>query len=199
MPDARIAPAIRPPDIVFPLAAVDNEPMRDGPLRVAAKALALIRFEVDLWLTRAIRRFRGEPSFTLGGHCRACGFCCQTPEIRPHPVVYHLPALRWLFLLWQEKVNRFELLEVRRKERVFRFRCTHYDPDSRLCDSYRSRPGMCRDYPRLLLYSTNPQLHRECGYVAVHRRADQLKQALSTVELDDQQRQELERNLHLEG
>ena len=61
-------------------------------------------------------------------------------------------------------MNGFELVGEDAEEQALVFRCTHYDRATRSCDSYDSRPGMCRDYPRLLLWQPRPQLLPGCGY-----------------------------------
>ena len=83
--------------------------------------------------------------------------------------------------------------------RSFVFRCTHFDPATRSCDSYDSRPGICRDYPRLLLWQPNPELLPGCGYRARPPNADGLKAALARVELTPDQRAKLEKGLRLDG
>jgi hypothetical protein len=130
--------------------------MRDGPLRRALKAVARARFFVDVRLDRAIRRRRG-PWFELGGECRRCARCCEAPAIAVNAVVWHVRSVRALFLWWQRAVNGFLLQEARRAGRTFVFRCTHFDGATRTCDSYDSRPGLCRDYPRALLYQPEPE------------------------------------------
>jgi Fe-S-cluster containining protein len=62
-----------------------------------------------------------------------------------------VPSLRRVFLWWQRVVNGFELKATHARERTFVFTCTHFDEATRLCDSYGSRPGLCRDYPRATL------------------------------------------------
>jgi len=75
------------------------------------------------------------------------------------------------------KSPRGRSVEARRAERNFVFRCTHFDPATRSCDSYASRPGMCRDYPRNLTYSALPEFLPECGYSAVYKKGEQLRSA----------------------
>jgi uncharacterized protein len=116
-----------------------------------------MRFAVDVALNRAWRR-RREVWHDLAGECRRCARCCDAPSIQSNALVWHLRTLRASFLWWQRVVNGFVLTDTLRSERVFVFRCTHFDPATRTCDSYESRPGMCRDYPRALLYQPDPQL-----------------------------------------
>ena len=123
-------------------------------------------------------RALGERPYRLGGACRRCAACCEAPAIRVHALVWLAPLLRRSFLWWQQKVNGFVLVDARRPERTFVFRCTHFDRATRSCDSYASRPGMCRDYPRALLYQASPELLPGCGYRPLARNAAALKRAL---------------------
>lgn len=172
--------------------------MRDGPLRRAVKAIARWRFFLDVRLARALHRARGQPWFELAGECRRCARCCEAPSIRAHWLVWYLPTLRALFLWWQRAVNGFVLQETVRAERVFVFRCTHFDWATRACDSYASRPGMCRDYPRALLYQPAPELLPGCGYRARDPRARRFLRVLAQHPLSEEQRETLRRKLHLE-
>ena len=101
--------------------------MRDGLLRRSVKAIARGAFFLNLWSDRGLRRLRGARPFVLGGDCRRCAACCEAPAIRVHPLVFLAPLLRRAFLWWHEQVNGFVLAEARRAERVFVFRCTHFD------------------------------------------------------------------------
>ena len=105
--------------------------------------------------------------------------------------------LRRLFLRWQEAVNGFVLTQARRSERTFVFRCTHFDAATRSCDSYASRPGMCRDYPRALLFQPQPEMLSGCGYRPVARNAARVLRVLQDQPLTDEQRVRLSRELHL--
>jgi uncharacterized protein len=172
--------------------------MRDGPLRRALKALARARYALDLRATRALRRARGERPYELGGECRRCARCCEAPGIQVGRLTWHLPLLRRAFLRWQRTVNGFELTGRDRAARVFIFRCTHFDPASRCCDSYDSRPGMCRDYPRALLWQPHPELLPGCGYRPVVWNSRGLERSLQDATLSEEQRQKLRRGLFLD-
>lgn len=173
--------------------------MRDGPWRRALKRLALWNFELDVTLRRAWRRRRGREPYRLGGECRRCARCCEAPGIQVGRLVWHLPTLRAAFLRWQRSVNGFALTGLHPAQRVFVFRCTHFDWETRACDSYDSRPGMCRDYPRALLRQPNPELLPGCGYRPVAARAEALAEALARLPLTRGQREKLRKGLFLEG
>ena len=172
--------------------------MRDGPIRRSVKAVALGAFRLNLWADRSRRAALGERPYRLGGTCQRCAACCEAPAVRVHALVWLAPLLRRSFLWWQEKVNGFVLVELLRRERTFVFRCTHFDLATRSCDSYASRPGMCRDYPRALLYQASPELLPGCGYRPLARNAAALKRALDARPLSAEQRERLARQLHLE-
>lgn len=99
-------------------------------------------------------------------------------------------------------VNGFELVEADRQARAFVFRCTHFDWQTRRCDSYATRPAMCRDYPRVLLDQPWPELFEGCGFrvraADAERQAAILDQALAQGGLDAEQAAELRRKLRLE-
>jgi len=96
-------------------------------------------------------------------------------------------------------VNGFELVSHDARRRTFVFRCTHFDWTMRSCDSYDSRPGMCRDYPRFLLWQANPELLPGCGYRAIAPNAPGLGASLAELDLTPEQRKKLRRGLRLDG
>jgi len=173
--------------------------VKDGPLRRALKRVALCGFRAGLAAQRAWRRSRGDTPWTLGGSCRRSGGCCEAPAIAAGRAVFTVAAARRLFLAWQRHVNGFELVSTDARARLFVFRCTHFDRATRSCDSYGSRPGMCRDYPRLLLFQPNPELLPGCGYRAIPPNAEGLRSALDRAGLTPEQREKLRRGLRLDG
>ncbi len=171
--------------------------MRDGPLRFALKRFALWIGAADLAILRAALRLRGEPRYRLAGACGGCARCCEAPSIRVGRITWYLRSARALFLAWQKHVNGFELVERLRPERVFVFRCTHFDPTTRRCDSYASRPLLCRDYPRVLLHQPWPDLFDECGYRPEAKDGAALREALARSGLDPARVAEIRRRLFL--
>ena len=172
--------------------------MRDGPGRRVLKAFALVLFYANRaprLLGRGLRRL---DLWRLGGECRRCAACCERPAIRANPLVWHMPLLRRVFLWWQEHVNGFVLAGTVPRERLFQFDCTHFDRATRSCDSYTSRPGMCRDYPRALLAQPAPELLPGCGYRPVLARAGRMLRVLASQPLSAEQRARLVRELRLE-
>lgn len=172
--------------------------MRDGPIRRAVKCLARWAFQLDLAVSRAVARRRGREHYLLGGECRRCAKCCDAPGIQVGRFVWFSRALRFVFLWWQERVNGFVLVEARHEIRSFIFRCTHFDTATRTCDSYGSRPGICRDYPRFLLQQPAPEMMPGCGYRPIAKNAAALEAALRAQNLSDEQLVKLRRGLHLE-
>jgi Fe-S-cluster containining protein len=172
--------------------------VKDGPVRRALKRAALWNFEASLSLLRAFERRRGRIPYDLGGECRRCARCCEAPGIQVGWAIWYLPLLRRLFVAWQEHVNGFVLTGRERAGRVFVFKCTHFDWTTRSCDSYESRPGMCRDYPRVLLAQANPEFLPGCGYRAVAANADGLVRAIERASVTREQMARLKKDLRLE-
>lgn len=56
---------------------------------------------------------------------------------------------------------------------------------------------MCRDYPFNLLYSTNPVFLERCGYHAVYKNAEGMREALEKLDLPEEKPQKLKRELHI--
>lgn len=171
--------------------------MRDGPGRAALKGLARALWWVDLGVARALARRRGEPGYALSGSCNGCGMCCEAPSMAVSRLIWSTRVIRALFVWWQLRVNRFELVRAERDGRVFVFRCGHFDPKTRACDSYSTRPGMCRDYPGGLLYQPFPELFDECSYSIVSTKDDRMRAALEGMNLSEDQRARLSRRLGL--
>ena len=172
--------------------------MRDGPLRRTLKSVALAWFVATVGFDRALLRLMGHAPFRLGGDCGKCAACCERPSIRVTWLTWFLPTLRRAFLAWQHHVNGFTLVESDVAARVFVFTCTHFDPSTRRCDSYDTRPGMCRDYPRALLYQPHPELLPGCGYRPIARNAKRFLRVLGAQSLSDEQRAKLKKDLFLE-
>jgi uncharacterized protein len=172
--------------------------VKDGAVRRALKAVVRAFVLFDLRVHRAVLRLRGNAPFLLGGGCERCAACCETPAIRVGVLTWHLPTLRRAFLWWQRRVNGFELASSDFRRRTFTFTCSHFDRATRRCDSYASRPAMCRDYPRLLLEQPHPELMPGCGYRPVARDAKRRLRVLEAQPLTDEQRARLKRDLFLE-
>lgn len=172
--------------------------MRDGAVRWTIKRLALWHFQANLLAWRAALRLRGVRPYRLTGSCGGCARCCEAPAIAVGKPTWYLPTLRRLFLAWHRVINGFELIGREREGRVFVFRCTHFDPATRRCDSYSSRPGICRDYPRALLWQSYPELFDGCGFRPLHPDAARLSAELEGRGLEGERLQELRRRLFLE-
>lgn len=172
--------------------------MKDGSVRRVVKAVALAAFRFDVGLHRAVERLRGRSRFVLGGDCRRCAACCEAPAIQVGWFTWYFPMLTQLFLWWHRVVNGLELTGRDFRGRALIFRCTHFDAEARACDSYDSRPGMCRDYPRLLLHQPHPELLPGCGYRPVARDAKRFLRVLADQDLTPDQRARLKKELFLE-
>lgn len=173
--------------------------MPDGRVRRTLKRIALLFFSVSLWLSRWQRRQDGSSPFDLGGSCQGCGICCEAPAMRVGWVTWYLPTLRFFFLRWHAAVNRFHLQSTNDAERTFVFSCDHFDSSARRCNSYESRPGMCRDYPRALLDQPAPALFPDCGYRALATNRRELVHILEAQNLGEERMGKLKKRLYLEG
>jgi hypothetical protein len=172
--------------------------MKDGLWRRAVKRMARWNFRVELGLQRAWRRARGERPWPLGGRCQRSGGCCEAPTIAVGRLVWSLPRVRQVFLAWQKHVNGFELVREDCRGQALVFHCTHFDRATRSCDSFDSRPGMCRDYPNVLLWQPRPEFLPGCGYRALTPNAAGLRQALDRLDLTPEQREKLRKGLRLD-
>ena len=133
----------------------------------------------------------------LGGTCEGCALCCDHPTMSVGRLIWFMPTCRRLFLWWQRVVNGFVFERAERSSRSLVFRCTHLDPITRKCDSYDSRPGMCRDYPRLLLGQAWPEFFDGCGFRAVATDPERTARILEQTDLSPEQRKTLEVRLRL--
>lgn len=171
--------------------------MTDGIVKKLIKRIVWWRYATDLWITREILKFRGEERYYLKGQCNRCGRCCETPSIQMTEIGYHIEFFRKWVILWHKHINGFRLINQHKHEATLTFSCSHFNSETRECDSYSSRPGMCRDYPLNQIYSVNPRFFPECGFYAVDKRADSFRSALEKTGLPQQKLEELFRRLHL--
>jgi Fe-S-cluster containining protein len=172
--------------------------VKDGPVRRVVKRLALWNFQANVWLHRWRQRRAGQEHYRLAGDCRLCAKCCEAPAIQVGELTWHVAFLRAMFLAWQKHVNGFDVTGRDPLTQTFSFRCTHFDWATRRCDSYDSRPGMCRDYPRLLLEQPRPEFLADCGYRAVWRRAESMNRALEAAGVEPSTLERLRHDLYLE-
>lgn len=172
--------------------------MRDGIIRRAVKLAARCVYGLGAWIYDGGNRIVFKPQYELGGACARTGQCCVRPRIKVGYLTQKFVLYRRLWLWWQRVVNGFIFDGEEDGGRLHAFICTHYDAETRSCDSYDSRPGMCRHYPRLLLNQVEPNFHPGCGYRAVNVYADQLKAKLKQLRLDEEKVRKLEKDLHVE-
>ena len=171
--------------------------MRDGPIRACIKAIVRAAWALELGVRRGFVRLRKAPRYRLGGACGGCAKCCEQPTIRVGVATLRLGLLRRLFLGWQRVVNGFEWVATDEDAQTFAFRCTHFNHVTRRCDSYATRPFLCRDYPRALLDQAWPELFPGCGFRAVAPNAQAMREALARSGLPEEKQAELARRMHL--
>ena len=149
--------------------------------------------QLDYQVTRnIIAKLMQYAQLIRGWFCPSCFFHGWFPN-RNHSLTTR-PTFS--FSLPWDRIG-FELLKIDLRNRHMVFRCTHYDPATKLCDSYHSRPGRCRDYPRNLLTAPRPQFFSECSYFAVDRNAERYRRALERFPITEEKREELFERLYL--
>ena len=172
--------------------------MRDGAFVRAVKRVALLSHRADLAAHRALRRARGERPWTLGGACCRSGACCEAPAISVGRLAWSMPTAAGSSSPGSGGSTGSSWRPRTRRARAFVFRCSHFDRRTRSCDSYDSRPAMCRDYPRHLMWQPNPELLPGCGYRAVAPNAAGLRASIERLDLSPEQRDRLRRDLRLD-
>lgn len=172
--------------------------MRDNLAQKLIKNTLRHYYLFTLWLYRQNQKRKGRPKYILTGKCEGCGKCCENPAIKVGFFVAHFKSFRAIYVWWQKKINGFVYQRENAETQVLYFICTHWDPQTRLCDSYDSRPGMCRDYPRNLLYSSIPDFFKECGYKPIDKNAEKFKLALDKIPIDDEKKKKIKDKLFLE-
>lgn len=155
------------------------------------------RYHLVMGLIRLLLRTRGFPQHRLEGECVQCGRCCVRPSIQTNWLYFRLRSVRAVKMAWHRRLNGWELTEEVPEHKAYVFRCTHYDESTRTCAAYSSRPAMCRDYPRLTLYTMNPSVFDECGFRVVHLRAAAVRRKIEGMELPQQQAEKIRRALDL--
>lgn len=172
--------------------------MRDNFAQKFIKNCIRTYYLSSLWLNRKNLKKMGLPRYQLTGKCEGCGKCCENPGIRVGFLVTHIDFCRKIFIVWQKKINGFIFQRLDKENQVLYFTCHHFDPKTRLCDSYDSRPGMCRDYPRNLLYTSIPDFFQECGYRPIDKNAEKFNRALEKISLDESKKKKIKDKLFLE-
>jgi len=170
--------------------------VKDNLPRRMLKRLARAAFDVDVVVSTKLRK--AKPMFDLGGSCERCARCCEAPAISVFWPFRRFRSLRALFLAWQKHVNQFHLVREDKQLQAFVFRCEHFNLRTRQCDSYETRPGICRDYPRRLMYQPNPEMLEGCGYRPVAFGASRMMSALRKQKLAPEQMEKLRKGLFLE-
>jgi Fe-S-cluster containining protein len=171
--------------------------VRDGPVRALVKTVARWAKTLDLRFTRWVMARSSPARYRLTGSCNGCGKCCEAPSQAVSRFTWYLPTARRVFLWWQRVVNGFELFDRDPRFRVFIYKCTHFDPVTKQCDSYETRPLMCRDYPTLLTFEAVPRLFPECSYVMQDKNAAALRASLVAAGVTGEKLAAMEKELFL--
>lgn len=175
--------------------------MRDNWIRRLLKTPARWLYTLQLSTHRLFQQkvLRTAPVYSLTGSCNGCGKCCEEPSIAIGGLLHVSSTLRFFFVLWQRHINGFHLTHYDTKHKVLSFTCTHYNTLTKACDSYHSRPAMCRDYPTIVLDTDAPTLFPECSYTLTLNSAKTLAALIDEdTTLTPEQRQKLKQNLSLD-
>jgi Fe-S-cluster containining protein len=164
-----------------------KRPMRDGSIRKTIKFIARLRYSMEVALQ----------FYDLAGSCAGCGSCCETPMIQVYPPLFYFKSIRWVLKTWHDRINGFEFVDEDRKGKCLIFRCAHLDLQTRQCDSYDSRPGLCRDYPRNQLDFANPGFLDGCTYQAVLKNGEALGASLDSLDLPPEKLTALKQKLNI--
>jgi Fe-S-cluster containining protein len=171
--------------------------MRDNFIQKIVKNSIRCYYLSALWLNRKRLKRKGLPKYELLGKCEGCGKCCENPAIKVGFFLSYINTCRTIYFWWQKKINGFVFQREDEDRHIFYFLCTHWDTKTKRCDSYESRPGICRDYPRNLLYSSIPDFFEECGYKPKDKNAEKFNLALEKVNLDEEKKDQLKKKLFL--
>ncbi len=172
--------------------------MKDGIIIKIIKFFDRSIYAIDLKVSRFIRSISITKRYNLVGKCSRCGACCITPSIHVGKMIWNFKPFESAFLGWQKYINGFELFEKEEESRLYVFNCTHFDAKTRSCDSYSSRPGLCRDYPKILTFEVCPIFFESCTMKAYDPKAEDLLNKLDSEKLTDEQMKILKKELYLE-
>ena len=172
--------------------------MKDATSLALVKRIIRLLWSLDRLLRRIFMIGRRWRYWKLDGACNGCGSCCVEPSIHVGLITWQLPLARRLFVAWQERINGFVYFGQDEEGHALIFRCTHYEPACKRCDSYASRPSMCREYPKTLLAQAWPELFPTCGHRVRARKADKLRQGIEATSLSPEAKAELRRKLRID-
>jgi len=164
---------------------------------IKALLIKLIR-NVYLFFLKFLRKTCMKKNFILKGKCVKCGACCEFPSIQVGTIIWHFKFIQKLFLLWQNYMYGFELVKKDPQYKEFVFKCKHFDKKTRMCKNYKLRPGMCIDYPEVLLYQLYPRFFNTCGYRPYNKDAQKMLKLYEKHGLTKKQIEFLKKHLYLE-
>ncbi len=172
--------------------------MKDGPFRAYVKTALAAQYVRAHDANRHALDARGQLHWKLAGDCGHCAHCCESPTIAVGRLFMAIPFLWRAWVWWQRAMNGFVLVKRDRDAAAFVFTCTHFDANTRKCDSYESRPGMCHDYPRMQLTAVDPELFDGCKYRVVAKNGDAMIAALEAKGVGGEQLVQIKKKLRLE-
>ena len=117
-------------------------------------------------LMRRVATWIIRPPLKKIGYCHRRGNCCFYIRMRQYKGL-----LGFIQRFWATEINGFyertpEPLEM--NGHLYHLMGCRYLKKDGSCAHYRTRPGICRDWPRIE-YFGHPVILKGCGYKAVHR------------------------------
>ncbi len=140
--------------------------------RVVMRVLMFPVMFLDLLAQSVIQKL-APPPYRIKGGCLQRGNCCHYILMEWDPIMDRWPWIGGFWMWWYTQIHGFYVHSFDMEDidgsvaRVMG--CRHLQRDGR-CGSYRLRPAICRQWPRIE-YTSKPYLLKGCGYKAVPRSA----------------------------
>jgi len=99
------------------------------------------------------------------GNCMGCGRCCSHIYVKHgNSVIQEEKDFKKLQFMHEF----YTYLEVIEKDSTgLVFKCSNIDPETKLCNIHKKRPGICRRYPQEEIFTMGGSITEECGYKLV--------------------------------
>ncbi len=90
-----------------------------------------------------------------------CGMCCELIGVAVPDWLVKKKKFVSIIISFYEKVNEFKYQGYQSKALLFE--CTNYDSQKHCCKVYKSRPALCRAYPKIRFFE-EPILLSGCSF-----------------------------------